>query len=67
MENVATLQEEPVNTVIVDGNEIIETSGEEVIISDADECQRKAFELNVEKYKNSLSPLMREKAMIGLA
>ena len=55
------------NSVMTDSDDMIEVVDEEVIISEADECQRKAFDSNVENYKNTLSSAMREKAMITTA
>ncbi len=47
--------------------DIIETSVEEVVISEGDECQRNKFYTDVEKYKNSLALCMREKSMITMS
>lgn len=51
--------------IIIDTDDLITTSGEEIVISEADESQKSAFESNVNNYKNSLSAIMREKAMIS--
>jgi transposase InsO family protein len=66
MENTEESQEK-LDPVIIDGNDIIEISGNEIISSDNDQCQRKAFELNVQNYRNSLTSSMQEKSMITIA
>jgi hypothetical protein len=43
---------------------MIEIVDQEVVISEADEYQRRTFDNNVEKYKSTLSSAMREKSMI---
>lgn len=55
---------EDLDAVILDGDVVIGASGEEVIINEADESQRKVFESNVDRYKNTLSLSVREKSMI---
>ncbi len=50
----------------MEGDDIIETSTEEVVISEDDEHQRNIFYTDVEKYKNTLSLCMREKSMITM-
>lgn len=52
--------------IIMDGDEIIGVSGAEIEISEADQSQKKSFQTNVENYENSLSVIMREKAMISI-
>ena len=64
MGNRKELSHEELNSIILDGEDLIGTPSEEVIISDAEESQKKAFESNVEQYKNTLSIFMREKSMI---
>ena len=54
------------NSIIMEEDDIIETSTEEVVISEDDEHQRNKFYTDVEKYKNSLSLCMREKSMITM-
>ncbi|CAF3798384.1 unnamed protein product [Adineta steineri] len=66
MENTEETQEK-LDGVIIVGEDVIEVSGNEIIIDDTDHCQQKAFESNVENYKNSLSSTMREKSMITLS
>ncbi|CAF3590318.1 unnamed protein product [Rotaria socialis] len=65
MENKKELQEKQLSSIIMDGDEIIETSSE-VVISENTECQKEKFYVNVENYKNTLSLRMREKAMITI-
>lgn len=55
---------EDLDAVILDGDVVIGASGEEIIINEADESQRKMFESNVERYKTTLSRSVREKSMI---
>ena len=45
---------------------MIETSVEEAVVSEGSECGKEKFYANVEKYKNGLSPRMREKTMITM-
>jgi hypothetical protein len=49
---------------MTDSEDMLEIVDQEVVISEADECQRKNFDCNVEKYKSTLSSAMREKSMI---
>ena len=65
MENRKESQEQHLNPIIIDGNEMIETSVE-VVVSQGIECGKEKFYANVEKYKNGLSPRMREKTMITM-
>ncbi len=65
MENTEELPQEQFNSIIMEGDDIIEISSE-VVVSDADECQRAKFYANVEEYKNTLSLCMREKSMITI-
>ena len=66
MENTKEPQEQ-LDSVIIDGNDTIEVSGNEIITSGDDECQRKAFEFNVENYRNRLTSSMREKSTIKIS
>ena len=66
MENRKESQEQHSNPIIIDGNEMIETSVEQVVVSQGIECGKENFYANVEKYKNGLSPRMREKTMITM-
>jgi hypothetical protein len=66
MENTEELAQEQLNSIIMEGDDIIEISSEEVVISEVDECQRKKFYANVEEYKNILSVCMRKKSMISI-
>ena len=66
MENKEKLSREELNSVILDGQDIIEMAGNEVIINDAEESQKRAFALNLEEYKNTLTSCNQEKAMITL-
>jgi hypothetical protein len=67
MEASQESSQEALKLVIVDGTDIIETSSTEVVISDADDSQRKAFDSNLIKYRDSLSSAMREKSMISMS
>ncbi|CAF3426670.1 unnamed protein product [Rotaria socialis] len=66
MKNIFELPQEQLNSIIMDGDDVIETAVEEVVISESAECQRNKFNMNAEAYKNSLSLCMREKSMIAL-
>jgi hypothetical protein len=66
MENTEILSEKQLNSIIMEGDDIIETSVEEVVISEGDGHQRNKFYTDVEKYKNTLSLCMREKPMISI-
>lgn len=61
MKNTEELSQEQLNSIIMEGDEVIETSSEEVVISEGDEYQRNKFYANVEEYKNSLSLCMNNK------
>jgi hypothetical protein len=66
MKNRDALSQMQLNSIIMEDDDIIETSVEEVVISSDDDCQRNKFYENVEKYKNTLSLCMRDKSMITI-
>ena len=54
MENKEGLSHEDLNSVILDGEDIIKTAGIEVIINDTEKSQKRAFALNSEQSRNTL-------------
>jgi hypothetical protein len=52
MEDTEMLSQNQLNSIIMEEYDIIETSVEEVVISEGDESQRNKFYTDVEKYKH---------------
>lgn len=64
MEDAEGSAHEELTSIILDGQDVIGTAGDEVFITDAEKSQREAFKLGADQYRDSLTSSMREKSMI---